>query len=422
LRHFSDDLALVSACVTLAWASSVGAVYSSYATLATDVVGVTGASSVAIGVPDYQFVNDLGLGFGGTSIDVFEIGESAVLSFPSPLRNIASQHDLILYAFVGGLGATDNANVQVEASTDGVNFAVIATFDTSEARSRSQDLFENDFEAVKHFFIEFGALDGVTDIRLTNLGGTSEGLRLDALEGLHPDVAGTHAFELRIERSRLDEWQQFKLRVKNIADPGGVPIREIRINNSTIPFATIEETSLSIEGSSGDFICVENCRENCTVNCTPMNLPSVPFVRYAWSLDGDVEAPAGVGLEPGQQAAHHPSFGIDTDSSDPYLSGYSFEITFADGVVHFIDYDVDVEKEIGSLYEKHLYFSSSPVLSWNRPVDFYELVSSGPPPAVPALSAPAVGLLVSLVLAGGVLLIRGRDPLDPATRSGPGRG
>jgi hypothetical protein len=405
--HF---LALVSAFGVLAWASLSSAAVSSYPVAVSEIVGVSGASLVAMGVPDYQFVNDVGLGFGGTNADVFDFGESVDFLFPVPLRNIRSQHDLILYAFVGGLGSVDNATVRVQASTDGINFSTIATFNTSEARSRPQDSFENDFEAVKHFFIEFGTLDGVTHIRLTNIGGTSEGLRLDALEGLHPNVGSSHAFELRLERSRVDEWQQFKVRVKNISDPRGVPIREIRINNSVTPNSTLEQTQFSIESAVGDFICVENCIANCTVDCNPIPLP---FSRHVWSLDGLVEAPAGLGLAPGHQAAHHPAFGVDLDSIDPFLSGYSFEITFADGVVQVVDYDLDVEKGIGSLYEKYLYFSPTPALSWNRPVSFYEFVGEPTAPAVPALSAPVTGLLVVMVTATGAWLTRRRNRLRP---------
>ena len=182
-------------CVSLAalfivalWTAPARATLSSYPITAADSTGTTGASLVAIGVPDYFFVNDLGLGFGGTNVEIFDVGESAIFTFADPLRNIPAQHDLIIYAFVGGLGATDNATVQVEASSDGVNFAVIDTFDTESARDRAQDSFENDFEAVKQFFIDFDQSDDVTHIRITNLAGTSEGLRLDALEGLHPNV------------------------------------------------------------------------------------------------------------------------------------------------------------------------------------------------------------------------------------------
>lgn len=391
-----------------AWASPLHAALSSYPTLGVDDTGSTGVATVAIGVPNYQFVNDSGLGFGGINTDVFGVGESAVLIFPVPLRNIPGQHDLILYAFVGGVGAADNATVQVETSSDGTNFSIISTFDTQEARNRFQDFFENDFEAVKHFFLDFGATDNITHVRLTNLAGTSEGLRLDGLEGLHPSVDSEHSFELRLERSRLDDWKQFKLRIKNIGNPGGVPIREIRVNNSEIPFARLEQTSPSIKGIDGDFICVENCIDLCGQGCAPVDPPAVPFVRYAWSSDGLIEAPPGVGLDPGKQAANVPYFGIDTDSIDPYLSGYSFEITFADGLVQFVDYDLDLEKEIGSLYEKHLYFSPTPELSWNRPVDFYEFVDDGPAPGVPGLEIPFAFALVVLITAIGSRSIRTR--------------
>ena len=102
---------------------------SSYATGATDVSGSTGAASVALGVPDYHFINDVGLGFGGTSTDVFDVGEAVVLTFAAPLRNIPGQYDLVLSAFVGGLGATDNATVQVEVSSDDVTYVVRDSFD-----------------------------------------------------------------------------------------------------------------------------------------------------------------------------------------------------------------------------------------------------------------------------------------------------
>ncbi len=399
-------VALTCALAIEVWGVSAHAAVSSYPVAAVDEVGLTGAPSVGIGVADYSFVNDLGLGFGGTNTDVFDVGESTVLNFAFPLRNVATQPDLIVYAFVGGLGATDDATVQVEASSDGTNFVVVGTFDTSEARNRPQDVWENDFEAVKQFFIEFGAADGVTHIRLTNLAGTSEGFRLDAIEGLHPDVSGTHAFEVRLQRSRVDEWQQFKFRIKNIADPGGASIREIRIINSPNPTARLEQTELSLDGVDGSFICVENCISVCSANCGTTGL-IIPFSRHVWSVDGMVEAAPGIGLAPGREASHSPAFGIDTDSIDPFLSGYSFEITFTDGVVQTFDYDADVEKELGSLYEKYLYFSTTPVLSWNRPVDFYEFVSTVPTPsAVPFLSKGAVWLLLFLAIATGIWMMR----------------
>lgn len=120
---------------------------------------------VALGVPDYLFVNDAGLGFGVTSTEVFDGGESVVLKFPWPLRNIPGQHDLVISSFVGGLGASDNADVQVEEGGDGTNFAIVA-------------------------------------IRLTNLSGSSEGFRLDAVEGWHSNLAADDAFEVRFDRSR----------------------------------------------------------------------------------------------------------------------------------------------------------------------------------------------------------------------------
>jgi hypothetical protein len=110
---------------------------SSYAESATDTVGSTGSALVALGVPDYGFVNDAGIGLAGNT-DVFDVGESAVLSFSTPLRAIGGQHDLVISAYVGGLGETDNAQIQVEVSSDVTSYAIADTFDTEEARDRPQ--------------------------------------------------------------------------------------------------------------------------------------------------------------------------------------------------------------------------------------------------------------------------------------------
>ena len=372
---------------------------SSYPVSATDVLGTTGVPTVALGVPDYSFVNDSGLGFGGTNTDVFGVGESAVLVYPAPLKNHAFQHDVVLSAFVGGLGATDNANVQVEASSDGTNFSIIQTFSTDEARNRGQDFFENNFQGVKHFLIEFGAADNVTHLRLTNLAGTSEGLRLDAVEGLHPATNSTHAFEVRFERVREEVAQRFKVRLKNIGDPTtGVAIREWKMDR-TGSGGPLQDTHFVLEGVDGDFICVENC----ILDNDPI---VIPFSRHVWSVDGTTEAPIGVGLEPGRQASQLRYQDFDTDSNFEYLSGYVFTVTFTDGLVHVFEYNADVSKEIGSLYQKYLYFSSSPAQSWNRPVDYYQFAAGGPPPAVPSISLPFLGLLALLAAAVGALLIR----------------
>lgn len=375
-------------------ATPAAAQLSSYATSATDLIGSTGAAAVAVGVPDYQFVNDAGLGFGGTSTDVFDVGESIELAFPTPLRNNALQEDLIVYAFVGGLGATDNANVQVEVSSDGANFVVIDTFDTEEARSFPfPDSFENDFEAVKHFRVEFGTEDLITHVRLTNLAGTTEGLRLDAVEGLWPVVSSAHAFEVRIERVREDTARRFKIRLKNVAQPGGVPIREW-IMDRTGSLANLEDTDHTLQAADGSFICVENCVMD---NYSP---PQIPYSRHVWSADGTTEAPTGVGLEPGRQAAHFRYEDFDTDGGLAYLSGFQFTVVFADGLTHTFDYDADVTKEIGSLYQKYLYFSPTPAQSWNRPVDYYEFASS--PPPVPSIGPLGLGCLGALAMLTGL--------------------
>ena len=339
----------------------------SYAVSATDIIGSTGSSAVALGVPDYAFVNDTGLGFGGTSMDVFDVGEVVELTFPAALRNHPGQHDLIISAFVEGLGGTDNATVRVEASSDGSLFTIIDTFNTDEARNfPNPRRSENDFRAVKHFFVEFGAVQNVTHIRLTNTAGTSEGLRLDSVEGLHPVINSNYAFEVRIDRVRNDFAQRFQIRIKNISDPTGVPIREWNIDQ-TGSSGRLEETWWPIKAVEGDFICFRNC--------VPDNHPEIiPFSRHVWSVDGSTQAAPGLGLDPGRQAASLRYRDFDTDGGVAYLSAFIFTVTFADGFTHSFDYDADVAKEIGSLYQKFEYFSPIPNESWNRPVDYYQFV------------------------------------------------
>ena len=379
----------------------VAAELSSFATGATDLSGVTGATTSSLGPPDYLFINDQGLGFGGTSAEVFGVGESVELIFPVPLRNIVNQHDIVFSVYVGGLGATDNATVQVEVRADSGSFVIVDSFDTDEARDRDQDRQENDFDGVKHFFVDFASEDHVVAIRLTNLAGTAEGLRLDAVEGLHPLVDSLHAFEIRFDRWRPDSYAFFFVRIKNISDVGGVAIREFKMTRSPTPFSTLENTIHNLIGLTGDLICVENCITN--------SGPLIPFSRHAWSIDGLVEAPVGVGLDPGQQVAHPRFNGFDTDNTD-YLSGLVFEVLFTDGFVHQFTYDDDVMKVVGSLYQKYLYFREDPVESWNRPTDYYQFAEE---PAVvvpvPTLSPMSYGFLAMTALVFGDFMVRRRN-------------
>ena len=346
---------------------------SSYAIAAADAPGSsTGATAVALGIPDYQFVNDSGLSFGGTNTDVFDPNETTVFQFATPLKNVAGQPDMKVSAFVGGAGATDNATVQVETSSDGVNFLIATVFDTADGRTSYRFPQERAFESVKHFEVEFGAADNVTHVRLSNLGGTSEGLRLDALEGYHPHVLSNHAFEIRFERYRGNCCERFLVRIKNLATAGGAGIREFRINRPTGPGTTLEETQRSLIGLNGEFMCVENC--------VPDNGPLIPFSRHAWSLDGVTEAPTGIGLAPGEQASHSRwwSFDLDTAAAT-FLSGYSFVVTFTDSTSQTFDFDSDViaMNEEGMEYQKYQYFGSSPAESMPRRVHYYQFTDSG---------------------------------------------
>ena len=382
--HFKTLLSIL--LLSLLHAPAVVAL-TSYATSATDEIGSTGSAAVALGVPDDRFVNDAGIGLAGNT-DTFDVGESVVLAFPAPLRAIASHHDLVVSAWVGGLGETDNASVQVEVSTDGLVFSVVTSFDTQDARNRAQDDDENDFAGVKHFWIDFAGADLVTHVRLTNLAGTAEGLRLDAVEGLHPVVDATHAVEIRLARYAPDSEERFRLRLKNMADPGGVPIRGFRIDRPSDPAFGLTDTAQLLASSSGAFVCVEGCIGSAG--------PAVPFGRHVWSISGGVEAPPGLGLDPGHEISHllGQSFKAETPLAT-YLSGFRFTITFADGLVQVLDYDEDVLIAEGQLYQKYPYLTETPTESGPRPSDYSEwrrrsIITFSNPPSVGAGHTPSL--------------------------------
>lgn len=359
-----------------------GEAASSYPFAAEDEAGSsTGASEVALGVPDYRFVNDAGLGFGGTNTDVFDPGEATVLRFPAPIRAIPDQPDLLVSAFVGGTGATDTALVEVAVSTDGSAFTSVALIDTADGRDFSAYPFpENAFASVKHFPVEIGSTDQVTHVRLTNLAGSAEGLRLDAVEALRPSTVAAHAFEIRFERYRGNEVGRFLVRLKNIAQPGGVPIRELRIDKPA--GVNLEDTTWSLcEDRSVLTYPLGQCplatRFLCVENCISDNGPSIPFSRHVWSLDGASEAPPGSGLEPGRQAANLRNENFDTDGTLlTFLGGFGFTVTFTDGFTHSFTYTDDVLSQgtEGALFQKYLYFSSTPSVFGPRPVSYYEFV------------------------------------------------
>ena len=329
----------------------------------------TGAAAVALGVPDYAFVNDFGAGFGGTSTAVFGTGEAAVFAFPYPLRDVAGEDDLFVSAFVGGAGETDEADVRVEVSTDGVAFTEIATIETDTGRTTYPLPQERNFSSVKHFGVDFAGEDNVTHVRLTVLFATAEGLRLDALEGVHPDVGSDHAFEVRFERYRVDASERFLVRIKNIGSPGGEPLRSFFLEKLPVN-EWMEDTIHPYLSSNGDMICVAGCVGDADQE------PGVTSAFHEWSVNGVDPAPAGQGLDPGHWAAHerYRNIDIDTGVAMSYLGDFTFEAAWADGTFHGFDYDNDVQKEIGQLYQKYTYFSSTPSLSGPRPVDYYEFV------------------------------------------------
>lgn len=386
--------AVVAGAGSLVLGAAPVAALSSYPVEALDAPGSsTGAAAVALGVPDYHFVNDAALAYGGTNADVFAPGEATVLRFPFPLRNVPGQIDLLVSALVGGAGATDAAVVDVEVSSDGTIFTSAGSIDTRTGR----DPFvfppqEAPFESVKHFPIEFGAADLVTHVRLTNTLGTAEGFRLDAVEGLYPAIGATHAFELRVDRYRQATTGRFRLRIKNLANPGGVAIRELRIERG-LDSSRLEDTQHALPalyGSDGALVCVENCNTD--------NAPVViPFSRHAWSLDGLVEAPMGIGLDPGRQVATfrnaNGSFDTDPAPIDPFLQGFSFHIAFTDDTEQSLDFEDDVVGNgvPGALYQKYQYFVDDPVVSEPLRTDTYEF--SVPEPDATVLGATALAAL-----------------------------
>ena len=108
----------------------------------------------------------------------------------------------------------------------------------------------------------------------------------------------------------------------------------------------------------------------------------IPFGRHAWSQDGVVEAPVGIGLEPGRQAANvrtgNPSF--DTDNSASFLAGFSFHVVFTDDTEQSLSFedDVLVDGVPGALYQKYQYFSATPQISAPQRTDTWEF-SLAPP-------------------------------------------
>jgi hypothetical protein len=375
----------------------------SYPIAATDAAGSsTGAASVALGVPDYEFVNDVGLG--GANADVFGPGESTVLLFPAAIRNVAGQPDLLVSAFVGGTGATDSAQVQVSVSSDGTNFVNAGSFDTADGRDVTKYPFpEVAFESVKHFAIDLGAADNVTHVRLTNLASTATGLRLDAVEGLQPRTLSDHAFEIRFEKYRNDSDGRFMIRIKNTGRAGGVPVRELRIDRSMAVGVNLQDTSTSLcEQRHELWSPLDQCpfpaRFICVENCVPDNGPSIEFSRHAWSTDGVSEAPAGAGLDPGRQAMNLRNLSFDTDPPSPFnfLDGFAFTVTFADGFEHSFTFNEDVLGQMteGALFQKYQYFSPNPTVFGPRPVYYYEFVPE-PGEGVAAVAAFAALLLLA---------------------------
>ncbi|MAF64325.1 MAG: hypothetical protein CMJ84_01525 [Planctomycetes bacterium] len=350
---------------------------SSYAMAAVDEPGsTTGAVTAALGVPDYVFTNDEGLGF-GAGTEAFDVGEATVLVLSRPARDIAGSDDLVISAFVGGQGASDNAVVRVEVSDDGVQFHSLGTFDTADGCTNYPHPHEEDFAGVKHFTMDLAGHDMTTRVRLTNTAGSAQGLRLDGIEALHPHVDATHAFELRLERYRGKNVLRFLVRIKNIAGLGGVGIHELRIDKPPSPADTnLEETWTRLYDQAGTsgfdyvrplFLCVEGCIRD--------NGPDTLFSRHVWSEDGVNETPTGLGLPPGHQAAHkrYRNFDLDVPNSG-YLSGFTFTITFTDGTAHEFDFDSDVvgQASVGRLYQKYQYFDSTPVISGPMRTRTYE--------------------------------------------------
>ena len=131
---------------------------------------------------------------------------------------------------------------------------------------------------------------------------------------------------------------------------------------------------IGLDGLTGELLCVENCNAD--------NSELIPFSRHVWSLDGLTPGPAETGIPPGRSVGNHRSESFDTDSAfEPYLAGFAFVVRWADGFEHAFDYSNDVlgGQVRGALYQKYLYFSSTPALSGPRPADYYEFSRTAGP-------------------------------------------
>ena len=65
-------------------------------------------------------------------------------------------------------------------------------------------------------------------------------------------------------------------------------------------------------------------------------------------------------------------------------------------------------KELGSLYQKSEYFSSTPSFTAPRPVDYYEFVAAAPT-SVPSFSAASLLLMTLLATVVGAFVLRRND-------------
>lgn len=322
---------------------------------AGEVVGVTGidqnAAQVALGPPDYVYTEG-----------AFPAGASITLAFPAPLNDVAGD-DLIVYAFVTGMG-TESSEVRVEARAfAGDPFVDVGTILTSEGRNPQRNPFAP-FDHVHHFRLDFaGRARKVTEVRLTNVAG--DDFKLDAVEGIHPAMASPdHAAEIRIFRLRSDDTKRFALRIKNLSPLGsGAVITGFAIEHATDPY--IDQTNRPITGERGYFEATPE------TTAGPDNGDVTQRTEHRWVGEG-------AGLAPGEVVSHERFDTIDTDvPGDEFLENFTFSLTFDDGTTLSADWTrFQEEGEAGQLFALYQYPPSPVSISEARPAFFLDVASA----------------------------------------------
>lgn len=347
-----------------------------------DPVGTTlPALLPTLGVPDHRYSNG------------FLPGAAATYQFAAPVEDVAGP-DLLIWAFVYAQGSLPT-DVIVEgraASTD--EFLPLAMFSTDQILPDDQHTQVadggrgpyTDYDHVHPFpvFLD-GQASWVTEVRIRNLGPNPLGL--DALEAIHPAVAGPdHAVELRVFRRRDDFSKRFALRFKNLASrTTGVPMAGFRIEHTVLDY--IDQTDMPVVGLGGQFEATP------ATTAGPDNGPTTQLTDYAWIGQGQ-------GLNPGDVATHVGWNTIDTDvPGDEFFENIVVTIQWADGTSKAVDWlDLVNGGASGAIFALYQFPPAAVTVAEPRPTFSIE-VADGPlrpqdpvPPTAPTnlLALPGV--------------------------------